>query len=236
MIERLTINKKYNIMFLGITGVLNSDQLAEVRKLLAKAEYVDGKTTAGYRASRVKSNLQLNRNSAESNQLKDIVVNALTANQAFHDVTFPKAINKPLFSRYLPGMEYGFHVDNAVMNKPHALRTDISMTLFLNDPSEYEGGELRVQTPFGEQQAKLNAGDAVVYTSDFLHRVAPVTSGERLCAVSWIQSYIREPEKRQILIDMARLQKTMHKHAPDDKGTDLSYKIYQNLYRMWADV
>jgi len=230
------ISKINQQMLIGVTDVLNREQLVEIHSLLEKAEYVDGKTTAGYRASRVKSNLQMKRGSEQSNQLRDIVVNSLTSNNAFRDVTFPKAINTPMFSRYLPGMEYGFHVDSAVMNQPYSLRTDISVTVFLNEPSDYDGGELVVQTPFGEHQVKLKAGDAVVYTSEFLHRVAPVTRGERLCAVTWVQSFVREPERRQILIDVAKMQKTMHKHAPDDQGTDLAYKVHQNLYRMWADV
>ena len=223
-------------MFVGIANVLSQEQLAEARQLIAKAATVDGGETAGYRAARVKSNLQLKRHTTESDRLVDIVVKSLSNNRAFKEVTFPKALNRPIISRYLPGMEYGFHVDNAVMNKPDCLRTDISVTLFISEPDDYEGGELIVQTPYGEQSAKLKAGDAVAYDASRLHKVNPVTEGERLAAVTWVQSFIRDSEKRIMLNELSHIQKTLHKHAPDDVGTDLSYKLYQNLYRLWAET
>ncbi|MEM7194479.1 MAG: Fe2+-dependent dioxygenase [Pseudomonadota bacterium] len=223
-------------MFAGLTGVLGRAQIEEVFALLSKAEFQDGKQTAGYRASRVKSNLQLRKGTQEAARLSDIISTGLTDNTAFRQLTFPKAINTPLFARYLPGMEYGYHVDNAVMNQPHSMRTDISCTVFLNNPDDYEGGELSVITPYGQQQAKLQAGDAIVYNANLVHRVQPVTKGERLVAVTWIQSFIKDPDKREVLIDLRQMQNALHKHAPDDATTDLAYKTYQNLYRMWADV
>ncbi len=223
-------------MLMGISHVLSAEQLSRIRQVINQSEFVDGGQTAGYRAKRVKSNLQLDRTSTDYKEIVDTVINALTSTKAFNDVTFPKAINKPLFSKYEPGMNYGFHVDAAVMNKPHCLRTDISVTLFLNEPDEYEGGDLVIQTPYGEQRVKLKAGDAVVYDSSRLHAVMPVTKGERLVAVTWVQSFIRDAEKRAMLNELTHIQRTLHRAAPDDVGTDLSYKLYQNLYRMWAET
>ncbi len=221
---------------IGISNVLNQEQLARIHELLGESDFVDGGQTAGYRAKRVKSNLQLDRNSKGSQELVDIVVNALSKNKAFCDVTLPKAINRPLFSKYEPGMTYGFHVDAAVMNKPDCLRTDVSITLFLNEPEDYEGGELVVKTPYGDQSVKLKAGDAVAYDSSRLHAVMPVTKGHRIVAVTWVQSFVRDAEKRVMLNELMHIQRTLHSKAPDDMGTDLSYKLYQNLYRMWAET
>ena len=223
-------------MFTGISDVLGREQLQEVRELLIRAEFVDGGGTAGYRAGRVKSNMQSKKGTEEDKRLRSIVIEGLISNSAFNEVTMPRSLNRPLFSRYLPGMEYGFHVDAAVMNKPDCLRTDISVTVFINEPDDYDGGELVVQTPYGPQSAKLKAGDAIVYPSNLLHRVMPVTRGERLAAVTWVQSYVRDAEKRMMLNELRHIQKTLHKHAPDDVGTDLSYKLHENLYRMWAET
>lgn len=223
-------------MMIGISNILDKQQLSKIREFLEESDFVDGSETAGYRAKRVKDNLQLKRNSSDNQEIVDIVVNALTSNKAFNEVTFPKAINKPLFSKYEPGMNYGFHVDQAVMNKPNCLRTDVSVTVFLNEPDEYEGGELIIKTPYGEQSVKLAAGDAVAYDSSRLHAVMPITSGVRLVAVTWVQSFVRDAEKRVMLNELTHIQRTLHKAAPDDVGTDLSYKLYQNLYRMWAET
>ena len=225
-----------HIMMVGISNVLDAEQLSRIREVLEAATFVDGGQTAGYRAKRVKSNLQLDRCTNEHQELVDMLVNALTSNKAFNDVTLPKAINKPLFSRYEPGMNYGFHVDAAVMNKPDCLRTDVSVTVFLNDPEDYEGGELVIQTPYGEQKVKLKAGDAVAYDASRLHAVMPVKSGVRLVAVTWVQSFVRDAEKRNMLNELVHVQKTLNRTAPDDVGTDLSFKLYQNLYRMWAET
>ena len=223
-------------MFTGISSILDKDQLEEIRDLLQRAEFLDGGTTAGYRAKRVKSNLQLKRGTGEANRLREIVVGGLLGNRAFNDLTLPKALHNPLFSRYLPGMEYGFHMDAAVMNKPDCLRTDVSVTIFINEPEDYDGGELVVQTPDGDRVAKLQAGDAIAYDATRLHRVMPVTRGERLAAVTWVQSFVRDADKRMMLNELKHIQQTLHRHAPDDVGTNLSYKLHENLYRLWAET
>ncbi|MDN5862251.1 MAG: Fe2+-dependent dioxygenase [Salinisphaera sp.] len=223
-------------MLAGLTGLLGAAELAQIRGLLDKATYVQGKTTAGYRAGRVKANLQLRKDAPETNELGRLVIEALQRSKSFNELALPYKVARPLFSRYLPGMEYGFHVDSAVMKKPEPLRTDISVTVFLNDPADYQGGELVIQNPYGEQRAKLNAGDAVLYPTSALHRVAPVTEGQRLVAVTWLQSYIRDPARREILADLNRITRALHHHAPDDVGADLAGKVHSNLYRMWCEV
>lgn len=129
-------------------------------------------------------------------------------------------------------MEYDLHVDNAIMNRLDSLRTDISVTLFLNDPSEYDGGELIVHTSDGERKAKLKAGEAVIYDATRIHRVTPVTRGIRLAVLTWVQNFIRDPEKRLMLADLVSIQQTLHDKAPDESGTDMAF----NLCRMWADT
>ncbi len=223
-------------MLIGLSGVLSCSELKEINALMKEGDFIQGKRTAGYRAKHVKNNLQLDAYSQQQEALSSLIVNALVNCKAFNELCLPKAINRPILARYTQGMSYGFHVDSAVMNQPDCLRTDVSVTVFLNDSKDYEGGELIVKTPHGDQQVKLAAGDVVLYDSSHIHAVAPVTKGERLVAVTWVQSFVRDFQKRQTLNELLTIQKTLHQHLPDDPGTDIAFKIYQDLYRMWAET
>jgi PKHD-type hydroxylase len=143
----------------------------------------------------------------------------------------------PFYARYTPGMRYGNHVDDPIMGTDEGLyRTDIAITIFLNDPANYDGGELVVNTAFGEQQVKLPAGDGVMYPASSLHRVAEVTRGERLVAVTWVQSLVRDPAQRELLYELNQARERLLKEAPDSPDTARINTVYVNLFRMWSEL
>ncbi len=223
-------------MFVCIPDVLSRDELKSLRKAIAAADFEDGRRTAGYRAKKVKNNLQLKRDNDKSAEIKQTVVAALRSNKTFQRIALPRSIRPPLISRYEAGMDYGLHVDDALMGTKTKARTDLSCTVFISDPTAYDGGELVVVSSLGDQEVKLPAGSAVVYPSSTLHRVAPVTRGERIAAVTWIQSYVRDPAQREILHDVDVVRRALADMDPAPAETDLAFKIYANLLRMWADV
>lgn len=223
-------------MIFSIAKVLTPEELNLITERLEVTDFVDGKTTAGWHAKVVKHNTQLANQATYAQDLKDIVKKALWRNQLFQVAVQPKVIHSMLFSRYEAGMSYGRHVDNALMGSQNKLRSDVSLTVFLSAPSTYGGGELVLETIEREQSVKLEAGDAIVYPSSFLHRVEPVTEGVRLVAVAWVQSLVRDPNEREILFDLDTARRAIfHK---DGKTTefDLISKSYSNLLRKWADV
>jgi PKHD-type hydroxylase len=222
-------------MLTCIPDILDWTEIKKIRAAIAEGEFEDGKKTAGYRAKRVKHNLQMDRNSEAAKAVKAIILTGLRRNPTFQRVALPKTIRPPLISRYQEGMNYGLHVDDAMMGGSPKERTDISVTVFLSDPGDYDGGETVMNSPFGEQEIKLPAGAAVVYPSSTLHRVAPVTRGERLAAVTWLQSYVRDPAKREILHDIYQMREALAKLHPDDEEADLAFKTYANLLRMWSE-
>lgn len=223
-------------MLVVVPNVLKPEELKAIHAALAECDFVDGKATAGYRAKRVKHNQQMDRESGPANQIKQTVIQAILRNQLFREVTFPRSIRPPLISRYESGNQYGRHVDDALMGSQRKERSDISLTLFLNNPDEYEGGELISYSSMGEKRVKLPAGQAVTYPSCTLHRVAPVTKGTRLAAVTWVQSFVRDPAQRELLYDLHRIRVACHKTMPDSLEADLAFKSYSNLLRMWADT
>jgi PKHD-type hydroxylase len=218
-----------------IPGVLTREQISEIRKILDSGAFIDGKATAGYRAKRVKNNQQLEGGSRERKILVPRIIEALNANRDFKTTAWPKRIGGMLFSRYRPGMQYGLHVDNAIMAKSDNLRTDVALTVFLGDPAEYDGGELMIESSMGTQEIKLAAGDVVVYPASTLHRVAEVTRGERVVAVAWVQSFVRDPAKRELLRELDLVKRALDHKLPDQPETDLVFKTQANLMRMWAD-
>lgn len=222
-------------MLLCIPDVLEWTELKRVRAALDGSVFQDGKRTAGYRAKRVKNNLQLDKESPGAKEAKAIVMAGLKRNRLFQRAALPKTIRPLLISRYEVGMSYGMHVDDAMMGSNPKSRSDLSVTVFLNDPSGYDGGELVIGSAFGEQEVKLPAGAAVVYPSSTLHRVAEVTQGERLAAVTWIESHVRDPLQRELLYDLHTVREKMAALAPDADETDLAFKTYANLLRMWTD-
>ena len=194
----------------------------QIREALTQVGFIDGKNTAGDRAKRVKHNLQLRRNAEGASDLERLILNALQRNTLFQHIAIPKKIQPPLTSRSEPGMEYGRHVDDAHMGKERKLRTDLSVTVFLSDPSDYAGGELVVQSFLDEQEVKLPAGAAVLYPSGALHRVAPVANGIRLAAITWVESYVRDPMRCETLHDLELIREKLAQACPDCEETDLA--------------
>jgi PKHD-type hydroxylase len=219
-----------------IDAVLDWPTLKTLRKALADGSFVDGQKTAGFRAKRVKHNEQLTTKGGQRGELDNLVMDALRRNREFQHVAFPRTIQRPLFSRYTTGMDYGFHVDDALMGRGGKIRSDLSVTVFLSNPDDYEGGELEMASPYGPQEVKLLAGSAVVYPSSTLHRVKPVISGERLAAVTWVQSYVGDPARRELLYELDKVRRRLGEVDPEGPETDLAFKTYANLLRMWSDT
>ncbi len=222
-------------MLTCIPDVLEWSEIKKIRTAIEAGQFQDGKKTAGYRAKRVKHNLQMDRTTAAAKEVKAMVVTALQRNKTFQRVVLPKTIRPPLISCYREDMNYGPHVDDAMMGRGIKERSDVSVTLYLSDPGDYDGGETVMSSPYGEQEIKLPAGAAVVYPSSTLHRVAPVTRGERLAAVTWVQSYVRDPAKREILYDVYRMREMLAKLHPDEEEADLAFKTHANLLRLWSE-
>jgi PKHD-type hydroxylase len=219
-----------------IIQVLEQDELRQIVMRLAGGKFVDGKLTAGGPAREVKNNLQVERSGPELTDIDQIILAALGRNQALQSFAFAKRILLPLFNRYENGMQYGAHVDAAVMGKgADQIRTDLSMTVFLSDPASYDGGELALQTPLGEEEIKLEAGEAVVYPSSTVHRVTPVTRGVRLAAVTWIQSSVPDERLRAILFDLGNAMRKADESGNQELRT-LLHKSYNNLLRHALDV
>ncbi len=224
-------------MLLQIPSVLTQDQLDAVRKMLATAHFVDGKLSAGMAAKRVKHNEELDRNAKQMEILNNLVMSSLVQHPVYRSGALPLRVAAPFYARYTPGMSYGDHLDDPIMGSEGTLyRTDVSITIFLNDPKDYDGGELVIRTAFGNNTIKLPAGDAVMYPSSSLHHVSEVTRGERLVAVTWVQSLVRDPAKRELLYALNEARETMLKNAPDAAETTKVDTAYMNLVRMWGDI
>lgn len=226
-------------MLLNIPKVLSAEQVKEARAALAQAEWVDGNITAGYQSSQAKNNLQLPEHSAVGRQLGDIVLGALAANNLFLSAALPAKIFPPLFNCYQGGQAFGVHVDNAIRQVPGTpvkVRTDVSMTLFLSEPDEYDGGELVIEDTYGHQTIKLAAGDMVLYPATSLHRVTPVTRGRRLASFFWLQSLVASDEKRRILFDMDMALQRLRTKVQDSPEIVQLTGVYHNLLRQWSQT
>ncbi|XZN99335.1 MAG: Fe2+-dependent dioxygenase [Microcoleus sp.] len=219
-----------------MANILTSEELGLIIDRLKNAEFVDGKLTAGWYAQQVKNNAQLKNDAAPTQELRNLVNQALKRNSLFQIAARPKAIRPIMFSRYQGGMYYGTHIDNAIMGDEELMRSDLSLTLFLSDPATYTGGELVIESAQGEQAFKLDAGSMVVYPTTTLHRVEPVTEGERLAAVTWVQSLVRDAHKREILFDLDTVRDTLFQKSGKTAEFDLLSKSIANLLRKWADV
>jgi PKHD-type hydroxylase len=225
-------------MLLHIPEVLSETELRRARAILAEGQWADGRITAGSQSAQAKNNLQLPDNAPAALQARAIVMEALNRSAMFFTAALPKTIYPPLFNRYGGAANaFGNHVDNAVRTNAASgerVRTDLSATLFLSAPEEYEGGELVIEDTFGTQAVKLAAGDMILYPSSSVHRVEPVTRGARLASFFWIQSMVREPERRRLLFEMdmaiLALRTDLGEIAPAVSLT----ACYHNLLRMWA--
>jgi PKHD-type hydroxylase len=224
-------------VLLRIPSVLDRSELDVVRRMLTGAPFVDGKLSAGLVARRIKHNQEVDRRAHELEQLNNLVMGKLVQHPVYRSAALPLRVAAPYYARYTPGMQYGDHVDDPVMGADGTLyRSDVSITVFISDPAGYDGGELVINTPFGEQQVKLPAGDAVMYPSSSLHRVAEVTRGERLVAVTWLQSLVRDPARRELLHELNSVRERMLANTPETEDAKLINKTYVNLVRMWGDL
>lgn len=223
-------------MLTRIPDVLDAQTLRRAAELIAGGRFGDGRASAGSAARRVKLNEELALDPGRLNELNNLVMAPLVRHPVFRSAAMPRRTATPYYARYTPGMAYGNHVDDPIMGQGELYRTDVSCTVFLNGPDAYDGGELTIQTPFGEQQVKLPAGDAVIYPSSSIHRVAGVTRGERLVAVTWIQSLVREPDRRALLHELNQARETLLQEQPDATKTAQVNQSYVNLVRMWSEV
>jgi PKHD-type hydroxylase len=224
-------------MLMTIPELLDDKTLLQVRDVLASAKFVEGKLSAGRDAQRVKHNEEMQANEELTDRLNQLVLGALYDHPTFQAAAMPLKLSSAFFARYQKGMAYGQHVDDAVMGPQGGqYRTDVSTTIFLSGPDEYEGGELIIETEHGEQSIKLPAGHAVFYPSGSLHRVTEVTSGERLVAVSWAQSMVKDPQHRALLYDLYIVKETLQGINPDAEATARANRAYINLYRQWTEI
>lgn len=224
-------------MILCIGDVLTADAVVRMVRALGEVEFVDGRRTAGWHARTVKRNTQADGRDRAVAKLRTEVDAAIHANALFQMAARPRHVKPVMFSRYTEGMDYGNHVDDAVMGGPNGpMRTDLSFTLFLSAPDTYDGGELVTETTAGEQAYKLPAGAMVLYPSSTLHRVAPVTGGERIAAVGWVQSQVRHPQQREILFDLDSTRRRMFDASGKTPEFDAISRSLANLLRMWAEV
>jgi len=223
-------------MLLEIPNLLNAPQLAKITELLGEAQFVDGRLTAGMAASKVKHNEEVAPVPELLQRLYRIIMASVGHSEVFRSAALPAKVADFIFARYQPGMHYGDHVDDPIMGQGPRFRSDVSMTVFLNEPDSYDGGELVIRTPFGDQQVKLAAGHAVVYPSASVHRVAEVTRGERLVALTWIQSFVRDAARRELLYELDQSRQRLLRSDPESDVTKNIDRSYVNLLRMWADV
>lgn len=226
-------------MLLPIPKVLSASDVAECRRLLDATDWVDGRVTAGHQSAKAKHNEQLPEDAPVTKQLGASIVAALERHPLFISAALPSKIFPPLFNRYKAGHAFGLHVDNAirhVRNTAHRVRTDISATLFLSAPEEYDGGELAIEDTYGAQRVKLAAGDLVLYPATSLHRVEPITRGVRVASFFWIQSMVRDDTRRALLFDLDTAIQRIGADAPDHPSVVQLTGVYHNLLRQWADV
>jgi len=227
-------------MLVHIPNVLTHEELRHCRQTLEQASWLDGKVTAGQQSAKAKHNLQVPQDCEASRKLGEIVLRALGRNPVFNSAALPLRVFPPLFNRYDVGMKFGAHVDNAIRPIPESgfrIRTDVSSTLFITGPDEYDGGELVIQDTYGEQRVKLPAGDMVLYPSTSLHRVSEVTRGSRWASFFWSQSMVRDDTKRALLYDFDRSIIETRKVLPDDHPGVLGLtSTYHNLLRQWAEL
>jgi len=224
-------------MLLTLTAVLKPDELALARDWLAGADFVDGKASAGAAARRVKQNQEAARGTAALERLDQTVMGGLARHPAYRNGALPLHAATPLYIRYAPGMQYGEHLDDPIMGAGGVMyRSDVAITVFLNPPDAYDGGELLIRGAQGEQRVKLPAGDAVLYPAGTLHHVSPVTRGERLVAVTWVQSLVRDPAQRELLYGLNAARERLLQQAPDAEETAQVNAAYVNLIRMWSEL
>ena len=226
-------------MLLHIPDVLSATEVAEMRPKLDDAEWVDGRVTAGHQSARVKYNQQLPETHPIAEEIGDAILTALQRNPLFIAAALPLRVFPPLFNRYSGGDSFGSHVDNSIRQMSttgHRIRTDLSATLFLSAPEDYDGGELAVEDTYGVHTVKLPAGHLLLYPSTSLHQVRPVTRGARVASFFWIQSMVRDDGERTLLFDLDSAIQRINQEQPDHASALQLTGIYHNLLRRWAEL
>lgn len=223
-------------MVATIEKILTAEQIKTIAQRLFSATYVDGTMSGGAMGGEIKKNTQLSPQTPEYRDLSQLVLSILRQNEDVAINALPRRILPPIFASYTEGHKYGDHIDAALMGPYPGMRTDLSITIFLNDPKAYEGGELVLVTPFGEQVYKEPAGNAVLYPTHYLHRVNPVTKGRRMAIVTWMESMVRDPAKREIIGDLADVMDQLVKSNADAKLLGSVEKARLNLMRMWVET
>jgi len=228
-------------MLVHVPGVLKPSQVDEIRRTLNGVQWIDGKNSAGMDAAAVKNNQEVSKDHPALRGLSETVIAALMASPRFGALALPVRIVPPMFSRYQPGQGYGVHADGAMFHfnvngMPLHVRGDMAGTLFLNNPDEYDGGELMVHDSFGVTNVKLPAGDAVLYPASSLHHVAPVTRGHRLVSFFWVQSMVRSDEHRTQLEALDTTIRDLRQSAPGNPAIMRLVSLYHNLLRMWGET
>lgn len=227
-------------MLVRVPALLGADQVAHCRAVLQGSEWVDGKVTAGEQSARAKKNLQIPEGSAAARELGELILGALGRSEAFVSAALPLRVFPPLFNRYDAGMEFASHVDNAIRFAPGSsirFRTDLSATLFLTEPADYDGGELVIEDVYGEQSVKFDAGDLVLYPATSVHHVRPITRGSRWASFFWIQSMVKDDARRALLHGLDRSIGEARAALTDDHRAVVGLTgAYHNLVRMWSEV
>lgn len=226
-------------MMVHIPNVLTPEQVARCRDVMTKADWVDGNVTAGHQSRKVKYNLQLPEDSQTARELGDMVVKALYRSPLFMSAVLPQQVFPPLFNRYDAGMVFGSHVDNAIRSHttlPVRIRTDVSATLFISGPDDYDGGELTVEDTYGSHSVKLPAGDMIIYPGTSLHNVTPITRGSRIASFFWIQSLIRDVSHRALLFDLDMAIIRLTQDHPEHPSLVNLTAVYHNLLRQWSET
>lgn len=226
-------------MMIAIPDLLNADEVTEIRRVIDAAEWMDGNTTAGHVAALAKHNEQLPDEGDAARQAGRMILDALSRSPLFFAASLPLRIFPPMFNRYGVGQEYDTHIDNAIRLKrggEFRIRSDLSITIFLEAPEDYDGGELLIEDHYGAQRVKLPAGHAIVYPSSSLHRVTPVTRGRRVASFFWLQSMVRDGDARRMLFDLDRsVQRLTGELGGKDRSVIELTGLYHNLLRRWAD-
>lgn len=226
-------------MLVRVPALLSAQEVRECRDVLARSQWVDGKITAGAQSAQAKKNLQIPENSKEARELGEMILQRLGRNELFTSAALPLRVFPPLFNRYDADMKFDTHIDNSIRFVPGApirVRTDLSATLFLTAPEDYDGGELVIEDTYGEQQVKLAAGDMVLYPATSRHRVNPITRGSRWASFFWIQSMVRDDGQRALLFDLDNaIQSLRRKDGESPEAVQLT-GIYHNLVRRWAEA
>jgi len=226
-------------MLLQVPDVLSLEQVVHARRLLDSAEWVDGRVTAGRQSARVKDNQQIPEGHPAAQELGDLIITALQGSALFVSAALPLRVFPPLFNRYQGGHAFGNHVDNAIRQitgTPLRIRTDLSATLFLCQPDDYEGGELMVEDTYGVHSVKLPAGHMILYPSTSLHHVRPVTKGARVASFFWIQSMVRDDATRSLLFDLDVAIQRLGADVPEHPSVVQLTAVYHNLLRRWAEM